>query len=63
MRYIYLGATMLLVSTILALVFFGWKLAVIVFLAVQGNTIVQYHNDKLNKKAYYHNYKYVEVDD
>jgi hypothetical protein len=48
MRYIYLGAAMLLAAIILAVVLFNWKLAVILFLAVQGNEIVQRANDKLN---------------
>lgn len=49
MKYIYLGATMLLASGILAIII-DWKLAVIIFLAVQGNAIVQGANDKLNKR-------------
>lgn len=50
MRYIYLGALMLLTSTVLAVVFFGWKLALVIFLAVQGNEIVQRTNECLNKE-------------
>jgi len=53
MKYIYLGATMLIVSTVLAWILFGWQMALIVFLAVQGNEIVQHHNSKLNKQEGY----------
>ena len=49
MRYIYLGAFMLLVGTIFAIVV-DWRLAVILFLVVQGNEIVQRANKKINKK-------------
>lgn len=49
MKYIYLGASMLLLSTVLAVIY-DWKLAVIIFLAVQGNEIVQHANDELNYK-------------
>jgi hypothetical protein len=47
MKYIYLGAIMLLASTILAITI-DWKLAVIIFLAVQGNEIVQGANERIN---------------
>ena len=50
MKYIYLGALMLIVSTIMAIVFFDWRLAVIIIFAVQGNEIVQRANKKINKK-------------
>jgi hypothetical protein len=47
MKYIYLGALMILAGTIFAIIV-DWRLAVILFLIVQGNTIVQRANDKLN---------------
>ena len=49
MKYIYLGAFMLLVGTIFAIVV-DWRLAAILFLVVQGNEIVQRANKKINKK-------------
>lgn len=55
MGYLYLGALMLLTSTVLAFIFFGWKLALIVFLAVQGNEIVQRTDFKLYRKETYLN--------
>lgn len=55
MKYLYLGALMLFVSTVLAIVFFGWKLALIIFLAVQGNEIVQHANDRLSNTNEYFN--------
>ena len=40
---------MLLIGTIFAIVV-DWRLAVILFLVVQGNEIVQRANKKINKK-------------
>jgi hypothetical protein len=48
MKYIYLGALMLITSLVLTFIFFGWKLVLILVLAVQGNEIAQRANDDLN---------------
>lgn len=49
MKWIYIGGFMILIGTILAIVV-DWRLAIILFLIVQGNTIVQHANDEINKK-------------
>jgi uncharacterized membrane protein len=48
MKYLYVGALMLLASLVLALIFFGWKLALVLVLGVQGHAIVLRANDKIN---------------
>jgi hypothetical protein len=47
MKYIYIGAVMLLASTIMSIIY-DWRLTLIIFLAVQGNTIVQEANKRIN---------------
>jgi uncharacterized membrane protein len=48
MKYLYVGALMLLASLVLALIFFGWKLTLVLVLGVQGHAIVLRANDKIN---------------
>lgn len=48
-KYVKIGGFMILVGTILAFVLYDWKLALILFLIVQGNEIAQGSNNKINK--------------
>ena len=47
-KYVNIGALMILVGTILAFVFYDWKLVLILFLTIQGNEIAQGHNDNIS---------------
>jgi hypothetical protein len=49
MKYLYIGAIMLIIAVILAWVYYGFVMAIILVLAIQGNEIVQRANDKINK--------------
>ena len=49
MKWIIIGAIMLITSTVLSFIWFNWQLALIVFLAITGNNIVQIANQRITE--------------
>jgi uncharacterized membrane protein len=47
-KYLTIGSLMIAIGVVLAFVLYDWKLALILFLIVQGNEVTQKHNNKIN---------------
>jgi uncharacterized membrane protein len=48
-KYVKIGGFMILVGTVLTFILYDWKLALILFLVIQGNEIAQRSNTKINE--------------